>query len=214
MAVGLGDVLFMLFFVASNLFFYPSIHARSMPFWWWLLLLIMSVMMVIIIACLNENKNPQIIVSKEKCIKHMCIIHKIWRSIDFSPVGCKVWNIINAFLFCLPWYIFLGRFFASFRLGWSCCQQKRMMFENLSVFWRTGDNHIEETFSGILPDPWRGFWEINHSISDSLVTELFWGAVQQNEIRKTFSGIMLDRLFAVTRPIKYREVNIIIISIE
>lgn len=52
MAVGLGDVLFMLFFVASNLFFYPSIHA--------------------------------------------------------SPVGCKVWNIINAFLFCLPWYIFLG----------------------------------------------------------------------------------------------------------
>ena len=143
----------------------------------------------------------------------MRIITKIWRSIDFSPVGCKVWNIINAFLFCLPWYIFLGRFFAFWRLGWACCQQKRMMFENLSVFWRTGDNHIEETFSGILPDPWRGFWEINHSISDSLVTELFWGAVQQNDIWKTFSGIMLDRLFAVTRPIKYREVNIISISI-
>ena len=129
MAVGLGDVLFMLFFVASNLFFYPSIHARSM------LLLIMSVMMVIIIACLNENKNPQIIVSKEKCIKHMRIIHKIWRSIDFSPVGCKVWNIINAFLFCLPWYIFLGRFFASFRLGWACCQQleENDVWESVSI---------------------------------------------------------------------------------
>jgi len=52
MAVGLGDVLFMFFFIASNLLFYNIIHA--------------------------------------------------------SPISCKVWNIINAFLFCLPWYIFLG----------------------------------------------------------------------------------------------------------
>ena len=30
----------------------------------------------------------------------------VW--IIYSPTNCKLWNIINAFLFCLPWYIFLG----------------------------------------------------------------------------------------------------------